>query len=400
MKKIGIIILFLYSATSFAQYNDEIVYEYIDKYKDLAVKLMETSHIPASIKIAQAIYSSNAGTNTLSKYANNHFGILCHEKYTGEIYYDPADITHTCYRKYASVEDSYNDHSKFLTERSRYNKLFTLEIDDYKGWAKGLQEASYSINPNYSNQLINIIETYFLYLYDNPESELPTNIKDEIKTNLPETPAQIPVKKESVQKNIISDSSKIYNTKKIAEHPKEKPNNDSIKRDTLIESGIEVIIERKIKTQESCGKDSVAIVKTEEQPVIAKVFTAKEMEYQPVYYPYTSRTVYVNNKIKFIIAEKGDSYEKIGKDVQITESNLRLFNDIFDDNYEPIPGEVVYLQYKNKKSEVSFHTIEKGETMKYIAQKYAVPLKLIFARNNYQMSEFSVGNIICISCKK
>ncbi len=400
MKKLCIIILFLYSATSFAQYNDKIVYEYIDKYKDLAVKLMQTSHIPASIKLAQAIYSSNAGTNTLSKSANNHFGILCHEKYSGDIYYDPADITHTCYRKYASVEDSYNDHSKFLVERSRYNKLFTLEINDYKGWAKGLQEASYSINPNYSNQLINIIETYFLYLYDKPESELSTKIKDEIKTNLPEITEQIPVEKESVQKNKISDSSISNITKKIAELPKEKSNNDTIKRDTLIESGIEVIIERKVKPQESCGKDSVAIVKTEEQPVIAKVFTAKEMEYQPVYYPYTSRTVYVNNKIKFIIAQKGDTYAKIGKDVQITESNLRLFNDIFDDNYEPIPGEVVYLQYKNKKSEVSFHTIEKGETMKYIAQKYAVPLKLIFARNNYQMSEFSVGNIICISCKK
>jgi len=400
MKKLCVIMLFLYSATSFAQYNDEIVYEYIDKYKDLAVKLMQTSHIPASIKLAQAIYSSNAGTNTLSKSANNHFGILCHEKYTGDIFYDPADITHTCYRKYASVEDSYNDHSKFLTERSRYNKLFTLNINDYKGWAKGLQEANYSINPNYSNQLISIIETYFLYLYDKPESELTTNIKDEIKTNLQEIPEQVPVKKESVQKNIISDSSIFNNTKKITELPKEKSTNDSIKRDTLIESGIEVIIERKIKTQESCGKDSVAVIKTEEQPVIAKVFTAKEMEYQPVYYPYTSRTVYVNNKIKFIIAKKGDTYAKIAKDVQITESNLRLFNDIFDDNDEPIPEEVVYLQYKNKKSEVSFHTIEKGETMKYIAQKYAVPLKLIFARNNYQMSEFSVGNIICISCKK
>ena len=388
------------SATSFGQYNDDLVYGYIDKYKDLAIKSMKTSHIPASIKLAQAIYSSNAGTNTISQFANNHFGILCHEKYTGESFYDPADKSNTCYRKYASVEDSYIDHSKFLIERSRYNKLFTLEITDYKGWAKGLQEASYSINPTYSDQLINIIETYFLYLYDRSEAEVASSGEDKKQIDLPEIREQIPVKVETVQKEKASEPVKIGNAEIPLEIPEKKSNDEVIKRDTLIESGIEVIIERKVKPQSACKKDSVAVVETGEQPVEAKVFTAKEMEYKPAYYPYTSRTVYLNNKIKFIIAQKGDTYEKIGKDVQITESNLRLFNDVFDDIYEPIPGEVVYLQYKNKKSEVAFHTIEKGETMKYIAQKYAVPLKLIFARNSYQMSEFSVGNIICISCKK
>jgi len=400
MKKFFIIFLFLYSATSFAQYNDDLVYEYIDKYKDLAITSMQTSHIPASIKLAQAIYSSNAGTNIISKSANNHFGILCHEKYTGDSFYDPADKSNTCYRKYASVADSYTDHSKFLTERSRYNKLFALEITDYKGWAKGLQEANYSINPTYSNQLINIIETYFLYLYDRSVSEVPPLVEDKTKTDLPEIREKIPVKTDTVQKEIVTKPVKIENTEIPVQVSKEKSNDEVIKRDTMIESGIEVIIERKVKPQAACKKDSVAIVETSEQSVEAKVFTAKEMEYKPAYYPYTSRTVYLNNKIKFIIAQKGDTYEKIGQDVQITESNLRLFNDVFDDVYEPIPGEVVYLQYKNKKSEVASHTIEKGETMKYIAQKYAVPLKLIFARNNYQMSEFSVGNIICISCKK
>ena len=35
------------------------------------------------------------------------------------------------------------DHSKFLL-RDRYAGLFELDIDDYKGWAKGLSKYGYA----------------------------------------------------------------------------------------------------------------------------------------------------------------------------------------------------------------------------------------------------------------
>lgn len=37
---------------------DDQVYDYIDQYKDLAMQEMEQYRIPASITLAQAIYSS------------------------------------------------------------------------------------------------------------------------------------------------------------------------------------------------------------------------------------------------------------------------------------------------------------------------------------------------------
>ena len=41
-----------------------------------------------------------------------------------------------------------------------------LKMTDYKGWARGLKKAGYATNPKYAVQLIDIIEQYELYLYD------------------------------------------------------------------------------------------------------------------------------------------------------------------------------------------------------------------------------------------
>ena len=48
----------------------------------------------------------------------------------------------------------------------RYRQLFSLKKTDYKGWAKGLKAAGYATNPQYANKLIEIIQLYKLYQYD------------------------------------------------------------------------------------------------------------------------------------------------------------------------------------------------------------------------------------------
>lgn len=58
------------------------------------------------------------------------------------------------------------DHSKFLTTRGRYSKLFQLRQDDYKGWAKGLRAAGYATDRKYPEKLISLIERYDLSAYD------------------------------------------------------------------------------------------------------------------------------------------------------------------------------------------------------------------------------------------
>ena len=139
--------------------------EYIEKYNGLAIKKMIRDGIPASITLAQAIIESGGGTSSLAKSTNNHFGIKCHG-WKGECvrWYD--DSPNDYFRKYETVEESYEDHSVFLQENPRYSVLFSYEKTDYESWAYGLQECGYATNPNYANILINCIENYELNIYD------------------------------------------------------------------------------------------------------------------------------------------------------------------------------------------------------------------------------------------
>jgi len=51
--------------------------DYVSRFKDAAIREMETGGIPASIILAQGILESAAGTSDLAQNANNHFGIKC-----------------------------------------------------------------------------------------------------------------------------------------------------------------------------------------------------------------------------------------------------------------------------------------------------------------------------------
>ncbi|MDD3107616.1 MAG: glucosaminidase domain-containing protein [Alistipes sp.] len=140
--------------------------DYIQKYKSLALQEMDIYGIPASIKLAQAIHESDNGNSRLAREGNNHFGIKCKSDWKGATIAHTDDAPDECFRKYASVEDSYRDHSEFLDKSSRYQNLFQLDPTDYKGWAKGLQQDGYATNPQYAERLIKIIEENQLFLLD------------------------------------------------------------------------------------------------------------------------------------------------------------------------------------------------------------------------------------------
>jgi len=143
------------------------VKEYVKKHKEVAINEMHIYSIPASITLAQAILESGSGTSKLALESNNHFGIKCHVGWDGMKTYHDDDAKQECFRKYNNVNESFRDHSVFLSERSRYSFLFELNKKDYRGWAKGLQKAGYATNKLYAKKLINIIKEYNLAQYDN-----------------------------------------------------------------------------------------------------------------------------------------------------------------------------------------------------------------------------------------
>jgi flagellum-specific peptidoglycan hydrolase FlgJ len=141
--------------------NENII-KYIEQYAALAVKEMERTGVPASIKIAQGIHETNAGKSDLVLQSNNHFGIKCKSNWTGEKVYHNDDEEGECFRKYDNATASYLDHSDYLKSQPRYAFLFDYDANDYAAWAWGLKKAGYATNPIYAQTLIKYIEAYHL----------------------------------------------------------------------------------------------------------------------------------------------------------------------------------------------------------------------------------------------
>lgn len=158
------------AATLSAQIKWNSAYQqYFDQYKDIAIEQMLKYRIPASITLAQGVFESGAGRSELTRKGNNHFGIKCHG-WTGRKTYHDDDARGECFRAYNNAYESYEDHSKFLVSGQRYQRLFRLDVTDYKGWARGLKAAGYATNPRYADKLIEIIQLYKLYRYDTAKS--------------------------------------------------------------------------------------------------------------------------------------------------------------------------------------------------------------------------------------
>src|SRR5215204_6466652 len=126
---------------------------------------MQRTGIPASIKLAQGVHETSAGTSDLVKRSNNHFGLKCKAEWTGMTVKHTDDAPNECFRKYESSLDSYKDQSNYLKGAPRYASLFELDPTDYKAWAFGLKKAGYATNPRYSQVLIKLIEDYDLQDY-------------------------------------------------------------------------------------------------------------------------------------------------------------------------------------------------------------------------------------------
>ena len=159
--------LLIISFFSCSVYSQDIKQEYINQYKEDAVKKMLDYGIPASIILSQAILESSAGKSNLAKNANNHFGIKCHTTWSGPTFIMNDDYPNECFRKYKTVSQSYDDYALFLTNRDRYAFLFEIPITDYEAWAHGLKRAGYAANPQYAFMLIKIIKDYKLNHLDN-----------------------------------------------------------------------------------------------------------------------------------------------------------------------------------------------------------------------------------------
>ncbi len=319
--------LYLTTFSVFAQYNEKDIYKYIEDYADVAIQKMYEYKIPASITIAQGVFESACGKSRLATEGNNHFGIKCHTEWIGDTILVDDDELQECFRRYSSVAESYTDHSIFLTTRKRYSNLFLLDIMDYKSWARTLKEDGYATNPQYAERLISLIERFNIARID-------TLYQQRYNSSV------IREEKEIVQNNTSQENKTTPQTKPQAHNKSEK-----------------------------------------------KVFTAIGSEYSSDESPFTYRKVFKNNNTYFVIAQKDDTYEKIGQDILVLPENLRKFNDA-GPNDQPIENEIVYVEAKARGNALRLHTVQEGETLRYIAQRYGIQLRYILKYNMLEDNPF------------
>ena len=79
--------------------RSQLYIDYINRYKGMAVDQMIRYKIPASITLAQGLLESGAGTSTLARKANNHFGIKCGRAWKGPYILQDDDARNEKFRK-------------------------------------------------------------------------------------------------------------------------------------------------------------------------------------------------------------------------------------------------------------------------------------------------------------
>ncbi len=117
---------------------------YINRFGKVAIAEMRKFGIPASVKMAQGILESHAGSVFVGA-ENNHFGAPL----AGE--------------NYVSAWENWRAHSLYL--RREYAEVFESAYG-YKQWAKALQQRGYSPDRKYADKLIAVIEKYRLHQLD------------------------------------------------------------------------------------------------------------------------------------------------------------------------------------------------------------------------------------------
>lgn len=206
---------FLYANVTFSQSSSD-VQSYIAKYKSIALQNEKDYGVPATITLAQGILESGAGTSSLTRNTNNHFGIKALGGWNGSVYYAWDDETcKSRFRCYKNAEDSYTDHARLLSTSRFYKHLLCISVYDYRKWAAGLKKAGYATAPNYAKALIGIIDSYKLYAINGGVKLRPgktvvvTTYKEQTKPVF-EVDCEMPETEMSEEQEIIQNSAKRY----------------------------------------------------------------------------------------------------------------------------------------------------------------------------------------------
>ena len=150
--------------------------KFIERVAKVAMEEYDEYGILPSLTIAQAILESSWGNKHIE---NNIFGIKAGNSWKGKVAIRKTKewdgkkyiVKEAKFRAYDSFEDSIRDYLKLIGRSKRYEKVKGAK--DYKEASRLIYEAGYATDPKYSQKLIDIIEGYKLYEYDQKAKKQP-----------------------------------------------------------------------------------------------------------------------------------------------------------------------------------------------------------------------------------
>ena len=114
------------------------------------------------------------------------------------------------------------------------------------------------------------------------------------------------------------------------------------------------------------------------------------------------REIKTNNRVKYLVAGKNDSYYKIAEEMEMMKWEIFKYNNLPKDA-TITPGQIIYLQPKRGKAERGHekYTVKEGDTLYSISQKFAVKLKSLRKKNNLSETDtVKAGDILWLRKRK
>ena len=358
-----LLLLFLIQPCLMAQNTATLIY--IDQYKDIAIKEMKRTGIPASITLAQGIIESNSGQSNLALNFKNHFGIKCKSDWKGETTYQDDDTKQECFRVYGTAARSFIDHSDFLKTRPNYAPLFEIDPVDDSAWAYGLKKAGYATAPDYPRKLLKVIADFELSQYNFPELAKEDSIAATNKATIVKD--TIKIVKSDTLKPIISADTLV--AKEIA--PINKDTVDMVQLSNV--KGLTAI--EKVSSSIPKAIQSIELLKTEtkkETVQVADTLT-KEIKKPAINYPSVRFRI---NDVPVIWAKTGSSYLAIANTYNVPLYRLFEYNEIQETDLLP-NDQLVFLAAKKKEIPKKVYTIKANESLYSISQAEGIQLNFL-----------------------
>jgi hypothetical protein len=405
-----LLLLTFFCITLYAQKTATLIY--IDQYKDIAIKEMKRTGIPASITLAQGIVESNSGESNLALNFNNHFGIKCKTDWKGETTYQDDDTKQECFRVYPNANASFIDHSNFIKTRPNYAPLFQLDPVDDSAWAIGLKKAGYATASDYAFKLMKVIDDYELSQFNfpelNDENDTTIVVKKDTTTIAVIKDTNIAVKKDTIIQikaatditNTISNQASLpINNIKGIESSKTNATVTEIKmnsigKDTAMVTKPIITVKAATTTTKPLANDSIAKADVK-KTIVTKADSINSAKKPSNSYPDKPFKI---NQVSVIWAKAGTSLLQIATEHNIPLYKVFVFNDLKETDLLA-QDQLLFLGNKKAEGDKSFHLVVAGESLYDISQKEGVQLKKLKEYNPGISSETPAAGIQLILVK-